>query len=114
MSGIRIYINLGLFGFPLSQYIDDCHVGQLLSPTAGSVSLPSAQKAEAAAYIVGSILIEAGYFINISKSQCVPSTVVRFLGSFAILCASLFSSDKKAKFRSLRESILSSSLVNLA
>ena len=87
-------------------------MGQLLSPTAGSVSLPSAQKAEAAAYIVGSILIEAGYFINISKSQCVPSTVVRFLGSFAILCASLFSSDKKAKFRSLRESNLSS-LVNL-
>ena len=59
-------------------------MGQLLSPPAGSVSPLSAQRAEAVAYIVCSILIEAGYFINISKSQCVPSTVVRFLGSFAL------------------------------
>ena len=61
------------------------------------------------------ILIEAGYFVNISKSQCVPSTVVLFLG---FLCYSLRQSflitpDKKTKFRGFRESILLSSLVNL-
>ena len=118
-----IYHNLGLvvsqaarsFGVPLSQYIDDRHVGQLFSPPMRSTSPPSAQRAQAAAYIVCYILIEAGYFINISKSQCVPSTIIRFLG---FLCDSLRQSflippDKKAKFRSLRESILSSSLVNL-
>ena len=118
-----IYHNLGLvvshaarsFGVLQSQYIDDRHVGQLFSPPTRSVSPPSAQRAEAAAYIVCYILIEAGYFINIIKSQCVPSTVVRFLG---FLCDSLRQSflippDKKTKFRSLRESILSSSLVNL-
>ena len=83
-----IYHNLGLvvsqaarsFGVTLSQYIDDRHVGQLFSPPMHSISPPSAQRAQAAAYIVCYILIEAGYFINISKSQCVPSTVIRFLG----------------------------------
>ena len=89
-----IYLNLGLavshaarsFGVLLSQYIDDRHVGQLFSLPARSVSPPSAQRAEAAAYIVCYILIEAGHFVNIGKSQCVPSTVVRFLG---FLCDSL-------------------------
>lgn len=116
-----IYHNLALavshaarsFRVPLSQYIDDRHVGQLFSLPARSFSPPSAQRAEAAAYIVCYILIEAGYFVNNGKSQCVSSTVVRFLG---FLCDSLRQSflilpDKKTKFRSLRESILSS-LVN--
>ena len=77
---------------------------QLFSSPMHSISLPSAQRAQAAAYIVCYILIEAGYFINISKSQCVPSTIIRFLG---FLCDSLrqsflIPSDKKAKFRILR------------
>lgn len=37
------------FGVPLSQYINNHHVRQLLSPQAHSVSPPSAQRAEAAA-----------------------------------------------------------------
>ena len=121
-ASVFIYHNLGLvvslaaraFGVPLSQYIDDRHAGQLFSSPMRSIS-PSAQSAQAAAYIVCYILIEAGYFINISKSQCVPSTIIRFLG---FLCDSLrqsflFPPDKKAKFRSPREGILSSSLVSL-
>ena len=96
-------------------YIDDCHVGQLFTLPARSVSPPSSQRVEAVAYIVCYILIEAGYFVNIGKLQCVPSPVVCFLG---FLCDSLRQSflippDKKTKFRSLRESILLSSLVNL-
>lgn len=84
-------------------------------PPARSISLPSAQRAEAAAYITCYLLIEVGYFINIGKSQCIPSTVVRFLG---FLCDSLRQSflippEKKAKFAALRESILSSPLVSL-
>ena len=90
-------------------------MGQLFTLPARSVSPPSAQRIEAVVYIVCYILIEASYFVNIGKSQCVPSTVVRFLG---FLCDSLRQSflippDKKAKFRSLRESILPPSLVNL-
>ena len=116
--------NLGLivshaarsFGVPLSQYIDDRHVGQLLSPPARSVSSPGAQRAEAAAYIVCCILIAAGYFINIIKSQCVPSTIVRFLG---FLCDSLLQSfliplDKRTNFRSLRESNVSGKVVSFS
>ena len=118
-----IYHNLGLvvshaarsLGVPLSQYIDDRHVGQLFASPMRSVVLPSAQRAEAAAFILCYILIEAGYFINTDKSQHVPSTVVCFLG---FLCDSmrqafLIPRDKKAKFATLRESILSSSCVSL-
>ena len=114
-----IYHNIGLavshsalsFGVPLSQYIDDRHVGQLFSLPVRSVSPPSAKRAEAAAYIVSYILIEAGYFVNIGKPQSDPSTVVRFLG---FLCDSfLIPPDKETKCRSLRESIMSSSAVNL-
>ena len=83
-----IYHNLGLavsyaarsFGVYLSQYIDDRHVGQLFSLPVRSLSSPSPQRAEAAAFIVCYILKEAGYFVNIGKSQCFPSTVVHFLG----------------------------------
>ena len=65
-----IYHNLGLvvshaarsLGVPLSQYIDDRHVGQLFASPMRSVVLPSAQRAEAAAFILCYILIEAGYF----------------------------------------------------
>ena len=64
-------------------------VGIFASPMR-SVILPSTQRAEAAAYIVCYILIEAGYFINTNKSQYVPSTVVCFLGFYAILLARRF------------------------
>lgn len=67
------YHNLGLavtsaarsYGVPVSQYIDDLHFGQLFRSPAES-SLPSSRLlAEAAAYL----LIKAGYFIGIRKSQ---------------------------------------------
>lgn len=93
-----IYHNLGLavmgaahsFGVPESQYIDDRHVGQLYrAPTSSTLPLNKVL-AEAAAYILCYLLIEAGYFIATAKSQCVPSVVIRFLGFFAILFAKLF------------------------
>lgn len=94
-----IYHNLGLvvshaarsLGVPLSQYINDLHVGQLFASPMRFVILPSAQRAEAAAYILCYILIEAVYFINTDKSHRVLSTVVCFWFFFyAILCARRF------------------------
>ena len=118
-----IYHNLGLavtsaahsFGVPVSQYIDDRHVGQLCRAPASSTLSPSEVLAEAAAYILCYLLIEAGYFIAIAKSQCVPSIVIRFLG---FLCDSfrqafLLPPDKKLKFKILREEILSSRCVGV-
>lgn len=114
-----IYHQLGLavtgaarsFGVPISQYIDDRHVGQLRPRLyANSASVPSEVLAVAGAYIICYLLIECGYFLNIQKSQALPSISVRFLG---FLCDSsrqafVLPEDKKQKFALLRESLLSS------
>ena len=121
-----IYHNLGLvvshaagsLGVPLSQYIDDRHVGQLFASPMRSVVLPSTQRTEAVAYILCYILIEAGYFINTDKSQHVPFMVVCFFG---FLCDSMRqaflipreNTKKKTKFATLRVRILHSSCVSL-
>ena len=62
------------FGVSLSQNIDDRHLGQLLVQSSKQPWAPSYQNAEAAAYILCYLLVEAGYFVNLSKSQCTPST----------------------------------------
>jgi len=80
-----MYHNLGLavtsaarsFGVPVSQYIDDRHVGQLCRAPASSTLSPNRVLAEAATYILCYLLIETGYFLAIAKSQCVPSIVIR-------------------------------------
>ena len=68
-----------LFGVPVSQYIDDHHVYQLCRAPASSTLSPDKVLAEPAAYILCHLLIQAGYFIAISKSQRVPSIVIHFL-----------------------------------
>ena len=118
-----IYHNLGLFvtgaarlfGVPVSKYIDDRHVGQLFRSPARASLVPSKVLAEVAAYIMCYLLIEAGYFIGIAKSQWVASTVVCFLG---FLCDSsrqafLLPDDKRLKFSSLREQMLASRNIGL-
>ena len=112
-----IYQNLGLavtsaahsYGVSVSQYIDDRPVGQLYRAPASSTLPPNRVLAEAAAYILCYLLIEAGYFIAIAKSQCVPSTVIRFIGFLcdSVRQAFLLPPDKKLKFKVLREEILS-------
>ena len=94
-----------LLGVPVSQYIGDHHVGKLFSSPARTSLAPSKVLAEAAAYIMCYLLIDAGYFIGIAKSQWVASTIVCFLG---FLCNSsrqafLMPDDKTVKFSSLRE-----------
>lgn len=110
-----IYHNLGLavtsaahsFGVPVSQCMDDRHVGQLCRAPASSTLPPGRVLAEATAYILCYLLIEAGCFKAIAKSQCVSSVVIRFLG---FLCDSfrqafLLPPDKKLNFKILREEI---------
>lgn len=102
-----------VLGVPLSQYIDDRHVGQLLVQSSKQPWAPSHQNAEAAAYILCYLLVEAGYFVNLSKSQRTPSTFVTFLGFIcdSIRQAFLIPEEKKVKFKLLRENILASKTV---
>ena len=103
------------FGVPLSQYIDDCHLSQLLVQSSKWPLAPSYQNAEAAAYILCYLLVEASYFVNLSKSQCTPSTFVTFLGFICDLIrqAFLIPEEKKVKFKVLRENILAPKTVTL-
>ena len=99
----------------MSQYIDDRHVVQLFRSPARASLVPNKVLAEAAAYIMCYLFIEAGYFIGMAKSQWVASTVVRFLG---FLCDSsrqafLLPDDKRLKFGSLREQMLASHNIGL-
>lgn len=98
---------------PCNQYIDDRHIGQLVTPTTCNWS--DFQKAEAAAYIVTSVLTSLGYTLALSKSTLLPSQCVRFLGylSNSVLMAFILPDDKKEKFKVLREAILSQRVVDL-
>lgn len=91
---------------PCSQYIDDRHNGQLV--TAESCSWSNLEKAEAAIYIVTSVLTALGYTITLSKSSLMPAQCVRFLGYLVntLLMAFVLPDDKIEKFKILRESIL--------
>ena len=81
MASAYIYHNLGRavtsaarsHGVSVSKHIEDRHFGQLFrSPTKSSLP-PSRLLAETAAYIICYLLIEAGYFIGIGRSQWYPS-----------------------------------------
>ena len=88
-------------GVPVSQYIDDGYVGQLFTAPLRMTRDPSVQRALAAAYIMCYLLIEAGHFIGLGKSQSTPSTCVCFLGFVCESVLKLLSFPKK-KETSLR------------
>ena len=75
----------------------------------------SFQRAQAAAYIMRYLLIEEGYFIGLDKLQSTPSTWVRFLGFVcdSVRQAFLIPQERRIKFATLREDILSSPFVSL-
>ena len=95
-----IYHHLGLavtsaarsFGVPVCQDIYDRHVGQLYQAPASSALPPNRVLAEAAAYILCYLFIEAGYFIATAK--CSASLLLLFVFSvfFAIPSPSFSSS----------------------
>ena len=99
----------------MSQYIDDRHVGQLLITPFPLPQDPSYQRAQAAAYIMCYLLVEVGYFIGPAKSQSILSTCVRFLGFVydSVRQALIIPQDKRNKFTTLTEDILSSPFVSL-
>lgn len=104
-------------GVPCSQYIEDCHIGQLRTPPPNPL-VPvwsNFALAEAAAFIAGSVLIQLGYFIDINKCILIPQMVVPFLGYFSDSSRQAFilPCEKKAKFCALRESILAKKTVSL-
>ena len=61
------------------------------------------------------LLVEAGYFIGLDKSQSTPSTCVRFFGFVcdSVRQALVIPPDKRNKFATFREDILSSYFVGL-
>ena len=63
--------------------------------------------AQAAAFILVSVLTSLGYTLALSKSSLVPSQRVHFLGylSDSVLMAFVLPEDKKLKFKSLRKFI---------
>ena len=75
-----------------------------------AVCQPGRQLAQAAAFILLSLFISAGYFVNLAKSSPQPSTFVKLLGfiSDSVLQAFLVPLDKKEKFKALREELLRS------
>ena len=102
-------------GVPKLQYIAGQHVGVLFTTPLRMTRGPSLQETLAAAYIMCYLLVEAGHFIGLDKSQSTPLICVRFLG---FVCDSkhqafVISQDKRNKFATLREDILSPSFVTL-
>lgn len=104
-------------GVPCSLYIDDRLNGELITATGRWAKLPQErpkdfryEAAEAALYVVLSVLIAFGYTIGIKKSVLAPTTSLEYLGltvdsekqSF------LIPQRKKESFAILRELILSS------
>ena len=103
-------------GVPCSQYIDDRHFGQLqIRRNAPPCSWSDFQRAQAALYIACYILIDLGYFIGLKKSTLVPTQAPIFLGYIidSVKTAFLMPPDKKIKFASLREDLLSHKTVSL-
>jgi len=97
------------------QYNAERHVGVLFTTPLRMTRGPSLQEALAAAYIMCYLLVEAGYFIGLDKSQCTPLTCVCFLGFVcdSVHQAFVIPQDKRNKFATLREDILSPSFVSL-
>ena len=91
------------------------YVGQLFTAPLRMTRGQSFQRAQAAAYITRFLLIEAGYFIGLDKSQSTPSTWVCFLGFVcdSVRQAFLIPQERRIKFATLREDILSSLFVSL-
>ena len=102
-------------GVPLTQYIDDRHIGQLRLPSHTVIEWSNFELAEAAVFIASLVLVHCGYFIGIQKSVLKPTQNIQFLG---FICSSrdqsfLLPADKKRKFAELRESILESKIVTV-
>ncbi|KAI8496663.1 hypothetical protein Bbelb_253180 [Branchiostoma belcheri] len=127
-SSAFVYNTLGLaatgyirsLGVPATQYIDDRHAGQLrVAGAGGQVAVCSTQdnfrRAEAAVFIMTSILVRLGYVIGLEKSILIPTLCLVFLGYLikSITCSFGIPVKKRVSFRDLRLSILEESVISV-
>ena len=96
MVGLAATSHIRSLGVPCSQYIDDLHVDQLAlrQDLQYSLKWSNFQLAEAAAFIVCSVLVLLGYFIGLSKSVAVPRPELGFWVSYLIPSSRRFLSRK--------------------
>ena len=101
-------------GVPLSQYIDDRHIGQIRLNPAIQSTWSNVELAEAAVFIASLVLVSCGYFVGIQKSVLRPTQNILFLGliSDSVTQSFLLPPGKKEKFARLRESIIASQSVS--
>lgn len=102
-------------GVPLSQYIDDRHVGQLCLPSRTVQAWTDLEMAKAAAFITALVLVKCGYFIGLKKSVFMPVQSITFLGLIVDSTTESFQvpKEKKEKFAKLRETILQSKVATV-
>ena len=100
---------------PVSQYIDDQHVGQLRVTKASHASWSCLDLANAAIFIASLTLVSCGYFIGLAKSVFIPTQRILFHGfiSDSVKQAFILDEDKRRKFAFLRESLLNSSYISV-
>ncbi|MES9882072.1 MAG: reverse transcriptase domain-containing protein, partial [Sedimenticola sp.] len=116
--GMQVTSYLRSFGMLTTQYIDDrmaatAVTSDQLSAAASAVSC--IYDATVLVYALLEVLSRLGYTLSLEKSQLIPSTCIKFLGFFvdSEKQAYILPSDKKDKFISLREYILSQQTVDL-
>ncbi|KAI8480228.1 hypothetical protein Bbelb_420270 [Branchiostoma belcheri] len=97
-------------GVPSSLYIDDRHAGQLQIAGQKQRKREEAgyEAAQAACFIMCSVVVALGYFLGISKSQLDPVQCLEFLGMEAdsVRLAFRLPERKKVSFATLREGVL--------
>lgn len=108
----NFFCSLGLACFVYIDY----HLNGELFALKGFWSRPLLQRtpeynyksAEAALYIVCTVLVNLGYLLGLSKCILVPVNRIRYLGMIVDSIAQVFCipEDKKIKFAQLREQIL--------
>ena len=102
-------------GVPLTQYIDDRHLGQIQLPLEVGKDWSDLELANAAVFISGLVLAHCGYFIGIQKSVLLPQQSLSFLGFIvdSVRQAFILPEQKRRQFASLRDSISESRFLSV-
>ena len=102
-------------GVPISQYIDDRHIGQFSPKVKPDQEWNNIELAEAGLFICALVLVHCGYFVGLKKSALEPTQRIVYLGliSDSVCQAFRLPEEKKEKFSALRESLLKSSYASL-
>eukprot|EP00794_Sanderia_malayensis_P014932 gene14932-biopygen12452 len=97
-------------GIPVTQYIDDRHVGQLRLHSTPAVPWTNDDLANAAIFSTALVLVQCGYFIGLTKSVLRPTPQLTFLGFIADSAKQSFTvpPEKIEKLATLRESLIAS------